>query len=259
MSRWYCDAWLPWGGAPRVEALPPEAHTALLRRGLLRSLDATVHLETRIVNPVARWVADGGAADAPFDAGLRRAAERLVAEEDAHAEAARALAEAAAMPGYRPRVPAFAERLELRVDVSDLPPWLVRFLFVVVTETTLSARLADHAAVPDLRPDVRQLLADHARDERWHARFFARCAAHLLRTLGPLASPARREVPWLVSDYVDVDLDAMAIDLAAVGLPAEAVRSTRSWVEARSDAARAPHLARVHALLHHATAPAEVP
>lgn len=248
MSRWYALEWTALGAAPAVVALQDEAKEHLERLALLRSLDATVHLETRIVNPVARWIANGGDATLRFTDADRRAADRLFQEEEAHADAARQLRDAASTGGEL-RQPGFAARLQARERTSTLPTPLLRFLFVTVTETLLSARLTDHALAPDLREDVRSLLVEHARDERWHARFFARCARQALEELGPLRQPALTVLPTLVADYVDADTPAIARDLASVGMPPEQVEQVCTWIGDHAAERREPHLQRLAALL----------
>jgi len=245
MNAWYASAWMPYLRAPGSQALTDAMREQLQRRALLRSLDATVFLETELVNPVAAWIAAGGSSPVLFSATDQRKARRLFSEEEAHALAAAHLRSKAMLPGYTSRRPAFAARIEATVTASGLPPEIAGYLIAIVTETTLSARLSEHMQAPELRPDVRKVLADHARDERWHAAFFTQCAQRHLSRGRRLRDTALRLLPQLVADYTDPDLDALAVDLRAVGVDGPSARTILRWLGARTPELRVPHLARL--------------
>lgn len=207
---------------PDVKALGAEATEALLGRALARYLSDTVWLERQIVNPVAEWLATG-AERFRFDHKVRHAAGRLHAEEEQHAAESAALIRGLGLAPVDER-PAFAAALEAvenaQEDVSTRR--LVRFWFVVVTETTVTDRLRTIGADERIEPSVRAFVTEHARDEAWHAAFFkARCA----EVWTQLSEEEKRHhgslLPALVAAYLSPDLSAVAADLCSVGLSAE--------------------------------------
>jgi hypothetical protein len=123
-------------------------------------------------------------------------------------------------PAALPAEPQFMRRLRdarARADPEIEP--LVPLLFTIVSETLISAILAGIPQDPRILTAVRELVADHARDEGRHHAYFSALFAHVWPALSPrrktLAGPLLAE---FVVAFLEPDRDALASILRAAGL-----------------------------------------
>ncbi len=239
-GAWFAAELQPHVMHPRVRSMGPQVETELLRRALGHYLHATSVLEVLIVNRVAADIAHGtleiGAS--PTD---RRIALRLYCDEGYHALVAAEML--ARVDDREPRErPAFAERLDKlcalhATDEDDMRR--LRLLFTVITETSISANMRDLAANASLAPAVREFVAEHARDEAWHAAVFSALFVSWWPTLGDdTRERYGRLLPDLVCAYLEPDTRGVAQDLVAVGLAPRDVASVLAEAYPR-DAVRA--------------------
>ncbi|MBK8256104.1 MAG: diiron oxygenase [Polyangiaceae bacterium] len=222
---------LPHVSHPTVSALGSDARRELCRRALVRYLHSVSVLEIRVVNVVAAEIAHGFLGEA-LSGDVRRAALQLTCDEGYHAVLAADLLEHVA-PQHTPSAPIFFERLndfldEQARDAHDA--LFLKFLFTVVTETSITANMRVLARGNDVTPAVRSFVADHARDEAWHGSFFSA----LFRTHWARLSESERTrygalLPTLIDVYLRADTGAILADLRAVGIGRGA--SEEVWCE----------------------------
>jgi hypothetical protein len=216
---------VPVASHPLVAALPPERFELVLASHLVRYLEFTAVLETLVVNRVALGVARG-TIGVPLPPEMRFDAYKIYCDEAYHAlfsvDLARQVTAELDVPGADAE-PMFLRRLRELLERTD-PALrnLVELLFVVVSETLISATLTDLPSDAGVRPAVRDVVRDHALDEGRHHAYFAA----FLRHLWPALSPAERRaagrlVPALIRCFLLPDADGVAADLRRAGLSAE--------------------------------------
>jgi hypothetical protein len=214
---------VPLARHPLVRALPDQVFDELLIQHLYRYLDFTAKLETLVVNRTILGIAHGTVGvELPEE--MRFDAFKMYCDEAYHALFSVDLArQVTARTGVRPRLPAepfFLRRL--RQIQEELPPAdrpLAELLFVVVSETLISAYLADVPEAQDVEPAVREMIRDHAIDEGRHHAFFAVFLRFLWARLDP--DERRRAAvlaPRLIDAFLRPDLDAIRLELAGYGL-----------------------------------------
>ncbi|MFJ7155556.1 diiron oxygenase [Streptomyces sp. NPDC101118] len=224
----FSPALAPVTGHPLVRALPAPARTRLLALHAHRYLDFTARLEHLVVNRTALGIAHGTlGVDLPEE--MRFDAYKLYCDEAWHAltaaDLARQLRHATGVTAPEAGAPAFLARLAaVREAVGPRSAQLAELVFVVCSETLVSATLPAGAEDPLMPAALRDTLRDHARDEARHHAYFAaflrllwtRLDAGQRRTAGRLA-------PRAVAAFLGPDLPALRADLAAAGLrPGEA-------------------------------------
>lgn len=211
---------LPHVSHPIVSALGPNARGELCRRALVRYLHSVSVLEIRVVNVVAAEIAHGFLGEA-LTSDVRRAALQLTCDEGYHAVLAADLLEQVA-PQHTPSAPIFFERLNdfLDEEAKDAHDALfLKFLFTVVTETSITANMRVLARSHDVAVAVRNFVADHARDEAWHGSFFsALFRTHWARLSEPERARYGALLPTLIDVYLRADIGAILADLRAVGV-----------------------------------------
>jgi len=208
---------------PLVTALGQDARHRLLVQRLYDYLHFTSELETLAVIPVAIRISRGQAGlSLPEPA--RRDAFKIVTDEAWHAQFSfelMAQVEAASgVPRREAGAPLFATRLA--TIRSALGPDLLGaedLLFAVVSETLISAILADLPHDRRLPPAVRDLVADHAEDEGRHHAYFRIVLKHFWHALDPAH---RREVgpllPRIVLAFLEPDHRTLHRALRDAGL-----------------------------------------
>ncbi|WP_341718658.1 diiron oxygenase [Micromonospora sp. FIMYZ51] len=208
---------------PLVQALPPEVFDSLLVQHLYRFLDFTAKLETLVVNRTVLGIAHGSVGiDVPEE--MRFDAYKIYCDEAYHALFSVDLArQVTDRTGIAPRLPAqpfFLQRLSAVLE--DLAPAerpLAELLFVIVSETLITAYLADVPAADSVEPAVRATIRDHAIDEGRHHAYFAVFLRYLW---GQLDRAQRRRaallVPRLIDAFVRPDTAAMTAELTGYGL-----------------------------------------
>jgi len=212
-----------------VRALPEERIRELVARHLYQYLMFTAHLETKVVNRVTERIAHGQAGIG--DPGIRLDAFKIYCDEAYHALYSFDLIRQIADTTGIAELPYDFRHVLRRLDQSAervLPgePVLAQVLQVVVFETVITAILS---AVPGDRTvytAVRELVGDHARDERRHHTFFARFFPHLWNDLpSSLREPVARYLPEIIRACLWPDVPAAAAALTAAGLNRDVVNN----------------------------------
>jgi hypothetical protein len=209
-------------GHPLVRGLAPAGRQSLLVQHLFRYLDFTAQLELLVVNDTLTRLALQSAYGLTDE--MRLDALRMVCDESYHAMFSVDMKLQVAH-AYGVRAPAderawFLVRVErLLAETDQTLREVGRLLFVTVSETLISATLAEQASGTGGPGAVRELLQDHALDEGRHHAFFAGFAKHLWARLD--ASERRwagRTLPQLIDIFLGVDEGAVRADLVRAGL-----------------------------------------
>lgn len=215
---------VPVADDPRVRALPNPRQRTVLLRHLYRYLRSTVALESLVVNRVVLGIANGWVGvELPRE--MRLDAYKIYCDEAYHAlfsaDLCQQIEAATGMPAEYDERPYFLTRLEdLLVNHPDpVQRPMIELLFVIVSETLISATLADWQSASPMASSVRGTLRAHAVDEGRHHAYFAR----FLRRMWPQLSAAEqrlagRMVPRLIDIFLAPDSAATCADLVAAGL-----------------------------------------
>ncbi|MDX8053969.1 diiron oxygenase [Lentzea sp. BCCO 10_0798] len=206
-----------------VRALPGDVFGEVLTQHLYRYLDFTTKLEHLVVNRTVLGIAHRTVGvelpeEMVFDA------YKIYCDEAYHAVfSADLLRQVRARTGIAPKLvaePYFTTRLRQIQDslAPELRP-LAELLFVVCSETLISATLAEVPEDPRVHAAVRDTIRDHAQDEGRHHAYFASFLKYLWAQLDPAV---RRELgpllPDLVLAFLHPDLPAVREELLGYGL-----------------------------------------
>lgn len=203
---------------------------AVLAALLIGYLDFTVRLElTSIVAVTRDLVMRRLGAD--YGAAVVRDALRVQCDEAFHALLCEELAEHAARSagierGGFPEHHFFRRARELSTRAEGaLDAAQFAFCVAVIAETVITDSLFKDRRDAALRPDVREVLSQHYRDEIRHTIFFSEA---LQIIIPQWAAPAREAMapiwPELVAAFLRVDEDVTAAALTKAGFSAEAAR-----------------------------------
>lgn len=198
---------------PEAAALSRDAADDLCARHLQWHLAMTVDLELGPVNDAVHVIRDRGDV---FPRELRTDALRLYTDEAGHAEMCATMADAVERATGVPvptSPPPFVRAAREAVaaapdDVRDA----VRLLAAFVSETLISATLTRVPYDERVQVGVRQLVNDHAEDERRHAVLFRDVFARYWPSLDPAV---RRAAGVLVPDLVHAFLAPDSDELVA--------------------------------------------
>lgn len=200
---------------PEARRLPIDVRDDLCVRHLQWHLAMTVPLELGPVNDACIVIRDSEHTRT-FPRELRHDVLRLYADEAGHAEMMSAMCDAVedatgvAAPSGQPQ---FVRRVgELVAAAEPSRRDLVRFVAGLVSETLITVALTAIPLDDRVQRPVRELLADHAEDERRHAALFRDAVVRLWPAL-PL--DARRAVGVLVPDMLLAFLEPDRAELAA--------------------------------------------
>ncbi|OJF12826.1 hypothetical protein BG844_18600 [Couchioplanes caeruleus subsp. caeruleus] len=208
---------------PLVTSRGPGAVRQLLLSRLYQYLDFTIQLEAAAVIPVTLDISLNRSGLAlPRD--MQRDAFKITTDEAWHAQFSDDLmtqiAHDTGIPVRLPHRPYFLDRLaRIRAAAASEVRGCTDLAFAVVSETLISALLADLPKDRRLPPSVRDLVADHAEDEgRHHAYFRSVLQAfwpsldvRQQRTLGPM-------FPELMEVFLEPDPLGLAYALSDIGL-----------------------------------------
>ncbi|MEU7058739.1 diiron oxygenase [Streptomyces sp. NPDC046197] len=211
---------------PLVKNLPAGRFEEVLVQHLYRYLDFTARLEYVVVNRTVLGIAQGSiGVQLPEE--MRFDAYKIYCDEAYHTLFSVDLSrQVQQRTGIAPRLPAEPYfLLRLREILEELPSEhraLAEMLFVIVSETLISATLAEVPERPDVVAAVRGTIRDHALDEGRHHAYFA----VFLRYLWGQLSPAERRwsarlIPQLIEAFLRPDLPAVRQELAGYGLTAD--------------------------------------
>jgi hypothetical protein len=226
---------VPLASHPLIKALPPRIFDEMLVQHLYRYLAFTTKLETLVVNRTILGIAHGNiGVDVPEE--MRFDAYKMYCDEAYHALFSADLSrQVAARTGVRPRLPDepfFLRRLQQIQE--ELPPAdrpLAELLFVIISETLISAYLAEVPDSAEVEPAVRDTIRDHATDEGRHHAYFAVFLHHLWAQLDRVERRrAGALAPRLIDAFLRPDFSAARLELSGYGLSADEAEQVISEV-----------------------------
>lgn len=224
---------------PLVRGLPLAGRQSLLVQHLFRYLDFTAQLELLVVNDTLTRLGLQSAYGLTDE--MRLDALRMVCDESYHAmfsvDMKLQVARAYGVSAPRDERAWFLVRFErLLAETDETLREVGRLLFVTVSETLISATLAEQANGTGGPAAVRELLQDHALDEGRHHAFFAGFAKHLWARLDASERQwAGRTVPRLIDIFLGVDEAAVRADLVGAGLGHDQARQVTAETFGGSD------------------------
>ncbi|POX58221.1 hypothetical protein C3492_39255 [Streptomyces sp. Ru62] len=217
---------VPLASHPLIAALRderPDVYRDVLVRHLYRYLDFTAKLEHLVVNRTVLGIAHGTIGVRLPDA-MRLDAFKIYCDEAYHAlfsaDLTRQVSALTRVSARLPEVPYFITRLErfLEETPGDLAA-LTEILFVVVSETLITAQLSDMGNDQGIAPAVRETVRDHALDEGRHHAYFAIFLRHLWGQLTPaVRHRAALQVPRLIRIFTDPDVPSVEAEITGYGL-----------------------------------------
>lgn len=211
-----------------VRGLGAETVDRVLIQQLHTYLEFTSELEHGAVNPVASMI---GRRRSGFDLPetMIEDAHKIYTDEAWHAQFSDDLQrQVAVRTGVGPSVfeePNFFRKLKgFQQNLGADEQRLVMIFFTIISETLISAILSGIPSDPRVVTAVRELVADHARDEGVHHAYFSR----LLEFTWPRLNKAQRELigpllPEMILAFLEPDFVAIAGNLRACGLTAEQI------------------------------------
>ncbi|MBV1849993.1 diiron oxygenase [Catellatospora tritici] len=227
---------------PLVTQLPEPQQNFLLAQHLYRYLDFTTQLELVVVNGALLKLALQ--AEYGLSEPMRLDALRMMCDESYHAlfsvdmklQVTRAYGIAAPTDARA----WFLTRLErLLCDMDPTAREVAKLLFVTVSETLISASLAEHNRGTAAPAAVRDMLQDHAIDEGRHHVFFAYFAKHLWARLDTAERlHAGRLIPHLIDAFLSADTGAIEGDLRSAGLSHDDAHQVATEIYLNGDVAR---------------------
>ncbi|MFJ7095859.1 diiron oxygenase [Streptomyces mirabilis] len=220
---------VPLARHPLVMGMSPGVIDQVVVRQLYRYFDFTAKLEHLVVNRTVLGIAHGSVGVAVPDE-MRLDAYKIYCDEAYHAlfsadliHQVHRLTQVDVGP---PLQPFFLTRLEryLQEMPAELRP-LAEVLFVIVSETLISAHLTDLPDDGDIVPAVRDAVRDHARDEGRHHTYFALFLRYLWGQLDPKhRKQAALMVPALIHIFTAPDTAAALNELMGYGLTEDQAR-----------------------------------
>jgi hypothetical protein len=204
-----------------------ERGAATVRRARIQALHAylafTAELEHMAVNPQTQRISRRRLGFELPDRMIRDA-YKICTDEAWHAQVSDDLQyQVHVATGIAPRLPGlprFMERLQticVRLEPSQAD--LARLFFTIVSETLISAILADIPPDPCVLTPVRELVADHAIDEGRHHAYFSQLLEHvwpqLRKSDKAVAAPL---IPEFILGFLEPDYGAIACLLLDCGL-----------------------------------------
>jgi hypothetical protein len=213
---------------PLVSGRGANATNRVLMQRLHVYLDFTAELEHEVVNPICAALSRGRTGLRLPEA-MREDAFKIYTDEAWHAQFSddlqRQIVRATGVPAVRPESQAFMRAL---VGMQRaLPPdmhGLSSVFAAIVSETLISAILADIPRDARIVSAVREVVSDHAVDEGVHHAYFASLLEHAWPQLGRRQrTMIGVQLPGYIRAYLDPDVAALADVLFDIGLPSDDV------------------------------------
>lgn len=223
---------------PLVRELDRDCFDEMLIQHLYRYLDFTAKLEYLVVNPTLLRIAHG-ATGVRLPEEMRFDALKMYCDEAYHGlfsvDLARQVEQRTMVAPRLPVQPFFLRRLqEILADLPTEHRPLAELLFVIISETLISASLAEVPVVDGVVPAIRETIRDHASDEGRHHAYFAVFLRHMWGQLGPQdRHRAGLLVPRLMHAFLHPDLDAQRRELAGYGMSRDHVEQVLAEVFTR--------------------------
>jgi hypothetical protein len=213
---------VPLARHPSVRALEPELFEQVLTQHLYRYLDFTAKLEHLVVNRTVQSIAEATVGvHVPED--MRFDAYRIHCDEAFHCLfSVDMMRQVRVRTGIEPRLerrPYFLRRLdEMKERVGDPLAAVLELLFVVCSETLITATLAEFPDDPSVDTGVRDTIRDHASDEARHHAYFAAFLRYLWHDMDPrMRRRSGRLVPELIDAFLRPDVEVVRAELAGYG------------------------------------------
>jgi hypothetical protein len=189
LGKWFFPAALvPHLNHPLVDREDRPLRRYLLAQHLYQWLRFTTHFEVSVVNRATQRIADGSSG-LELSGATRMTALRILTDECYHSlysldvvEQVQRHSGISALPYEFTR---FLERLDAVSDDAPQYRSLVQLLQVVVFETLITSILSDIPGDENVLTIVRDIVSDHAADERRHHAFFASFFTYLWGQLDP--------------------------------------------------------------------------
>lgn len=214
---------MPYLDHPLVTGLGPEQQKVLIARRLYDYLSFVVHLEAKVVNRGTRIVAlDELGLGLPSH--LRTDGWKIYCDEAYHALSGMDLLQQVERASGITALPYdFTPVMETLRDagreVGAVMPGLDHLLEVIVFETVVTELLKDIPNDETVVPVIRQVVADHAADERVHHAFYTVFYTELWGKLDRMQRElVARSLPNIVTACLSPDISAVRRSLSAAGL-----------------------------------------
>ncbi len=190
MAHWTAAGrgqWFPadqWSVAAHADVVGSGRGELVVAGLLLGYLDFTIELESTCVGPASRAIALARL-DAGYDEEIARDALRLQCDEAFHAllcqELRQHVCAQTGLPAVRIPEHRFMRRVrELRELLAGrVPAEQVEFCAAVVAETVITKTLLKDWNDAELRPEVREFLLQHYKDELRHSAFYGQALAQI--------------------------------------------------------------------------------
>lgn len=229
---------IPYLSHDLVVELPDAKKRDLIIRRLYSYLEFVANLEAKVVNRGTQVIALN-TLGLGVDTAIRLDAWKIYCDEAHHAHNSfDMIHQVEVATGVRElpyRFDHVLDRLELAGRHLAVTDGLAHLLQVVVFETLVTALLEDIPRDPSVITAVREVVGDHARDERLHHAFYAKFFDYLWGTLDPRTRErAARCLPEIVIACLSPDLPAIESSLRAAGLGASEVDQVLGETYSRS-------------------------
>ncbi len=249
MAHWIAAGsgqWFPadqWSVAAHADVAASGRGELVVAGLLLGYLDFTIELESSCVGPASRAVALGRL-DAGYDHEVARDALRLQCDEAFHAllcqELRQHVCSQTGLPAVRIPEHRFIRHVRELRELLDgtVPAEQVEFCAAVVAETVITKTLLKDWNDEELRPEVREFLLQHYKDELRHSAFYGQA----LGQVWPQWSAATRAAlapHWagLALAFIEPDPELSLAALAQAGFAAPDAWRITSACHARAVAA----------------------
>ena len=230
---------------PAIQAAPESAQRAILAHHIVRELEKTVWIENELVVPTSVRATRGELLPLSCEAS-RHDAGSLASDEAAHSlftrEMQGSICEEAGIEPLSVPLPISGALSFACAGRAPESRALVVFGWTTGIETLISGDLAGTSDVDGIYPQVAAMLADHSKDEAFHASLFRRWFTYAWPSLKPsarmvfidgiaqsLAQYSALDVVWLGQVLrecgVTIDPVAVAEEIASWSLWSERVRA----------------------------------
>ncbi|WP_331747027.1 diiron oxygenase (plasmid) [Streptomyces sp. NBC_00853] len=222
-AQFFSPELVPIAQHPLIRQLPSTIFDRILVQHLYRYLDFTAKLEYLVVNRTVLGIAHGSVGvEVPEE--MRFDAFKMYCDEAYHSlfsvDLARQVRIKTGIESGLPGDPFFIRRLQaILAGLPSVDRPLAELLFVIISETLISATLA---GVPDeagVDSAVHDTIKDHAADEGRHHAYFASFLKYLWAQLSPqVRQRAAVLVPRLMDTFLRPDLESLRLELGGYGM-----------------------------------------
>ncbi|MFD7658780.1 diiron oxygenase [Actinosynnema sp. NPDC059797] len=205
---------------PLTEKLPEEERDAVVTRRFYEYMNFVANLEAKVVNRGTLVVAFDQAG-LGIDRQLRLDAWKIYCDEAHHAHTSFDMVDQVERATGVPGLPYSFDHTLDRLDGSGraLHPQTAQLLQVVVFETVVTSLLEDIPNDETVAGTIREVVADHARDERRHHAFYTRFFDFLWGVMDEdTRARSARCLPGIITACLSPDIPAIRRSLLATSL-----------------------------------------